>query len=206
MSCKIKICGLATAEDARQAGLLGVDAVGLVFYPPSPRHIEIEQAADIAAALPPFTTIVGLFVDAERSYIDDVLARVPLDVIQFHGSESDADCSRFGRRYFKALRMKPGLDVGTAIAAYPNASAILLDAYQAGLVGGTGKSFDWQRVPKQAAKPIILAGGLDSANVAEAIRQTNVYAVDVSGGVEASKGLKCHKKMAEFTAAVRSIS
>lgn len=201
---KIKICGLTSVADADVAAELAVDAVGLVFYPPSPRNVEIDAAIAIARRLPPFTSIVGLFVDAEPAFVAAVLAELSLDVLQFHGAESEAYCQDFGRRYMKAIRMKPGVDPLAAIDQYPSASAILLDAYQAGVAGGTGTQFDWRRVPQSSAKPIILAGGLDANNIADAIAQTQVYGVDVSGGVEQSKGVKSAQKMRDFVSAVRS--
>jgi len=201
---KIKICGLTTAADAEVAAELAVDAIGLVFYPPSPRNVELEAAVDIVQRLPPFTSIVGLFVDAEPEFVTAVLAELCLDVLQFHGSESEAYCQSFGRRYMKAIRMKADIDPLAAIAQYPSASAILLDAYQAGVVGGTGTQFDWRRVPQDSAKPIVLAGGLNANNVADAISQTQVYGVDVSGGVEQSKGVKSAQKMRDFVTAVRA--
>ena len=206
MSVKIKICGLTRAADAEVAAELAIDAVGLVFYGPSPRNVDINSAIEVCAVLPAFTSIVGLFVDAEPGFVDRVLAQVPLDILQFHGNESEAYCKSFGRRYMKAIRMKPELQPVEAMQQYPSASAILLDAYQEGVVGGTGTCFDWQRVPKGTAQPIVLAGGLDASNIVEALNQTAVYGVDVSGGVELSRGLKSAQKMFDFVTAVRSVA
>lgn len=205
MTAKIKICGLATITEADTAAELTLDAVGLVFYEPSPRNVGITMAKAICARLPAMTTIVGLFVDAEQRAVNKVLDQVPLDILQFHGDEPEAYCQSFGRRYMKAIRMKPELDPLKAIAEYPSASAILLDAYQEGLVGGTGAQFDWQRVPKSTTQNIVLAGGLTPENVAQAITQTSVYGVDVSGGVEQSRGVKSAQKMRDFVAAVRDL-
>lgn len=198
-----KICGITRIEDALAAVEAGADAIGLVFYGKSPRAVSIEQAAAILQALPPFVTSVGLFVDMPRDELQQLLQRLPLDLLQFHGDESPADCEGHGRPYIKALRVRPGEDVAAAMAPYAGARGILLDTFVEGVPGGTGASFDWSLVPEDAAKPIILAGGLDADNVATAIRQVRPYAVDVSGGVEASKGIKDAGKIRAFVRAVR---
>lgn len=198
-----KICGITRIEDALAAVEAGADAIGLVFYGKSPRAVSIEQAAAILQALPPFVTSVGLFVDMPRDELQQLLQRLPLDLLQFHGDESPADCDGHGRSYIKALRVRPGEDVAAAMAPYAGARGILLDTFVEGVPGGTGASFDWSLVPENAAKPIILAGGLDAGNVATAIRQVRPYAVDVSGGVEASKGIKDAGKIRAFVRAVR---
>ncbi|MGM8225690.1 phosphoribosylanthranilate isomerase [Cellvibrio sp. ARAG 10.3] len=195
---RIKICGITSVTDALAAQVAGADAIGLVFYEPSPRAVDIELAREIACSVGPFVTVVGLFVDAEPAYVNTVLAQVPLHVLQFHGDETPAYCESFGRPYLKAIRMRPELDTRSAIADYPSATAILLDAYRPGIPGGTGETFDWQRVPQDSGKTIILAGGLTPANVAEAIRSTHVYGVDVSGGVESAPGQKDAAKVKEF--------
>lgn len=198
-----KICGITRIEDALAAVEAGADAIGLVFYGKSPRAVGVEQAAAIVQALPPFVTTVGLFVDMPRDQLQQLLQRLPLDLLQFHGDESPADCEGHGRPYIKALRVRPGEDVAAAMAPYSGARGILLDTFVEGVPGGTGASFDWSLVPENAAKPIILAGGLDADNVAAAIRQVRPYAVDVSGGVEASKGIKDAGKIRAFVQAVR---
>ena len=198
-----KICGITRIEDALAAVEAGADAIGLVFYGKSPRAVSIEQAAAILQALPPFVTSVGLFVDMPRDELQQLLQRLPLDLLQFHGDESPADCEGHGRPYIKALRVRPGEDVAAAMAPYAGARGILLDTFVEGVPGGTGASFDWSLVPEDAAKPIILAGGLDADNVATAIRQVRPHAVDVSGGVEASKGIKDAGKIRAFVRAVR---
>ena len=198
-----KICGITRIEDALAAVEAGADAIGLVFYGKSPRAVGVEQAAAIVQALPPFVTTVGLFVDMPRDQLQQLLQRLPLDLLQFHGDESPADCEAHGRPYIKALRVRPGEDVAAAMAPYSGARGILLDTFVEGVPGGTGASFDWSLVPENAAKPIILAGGLDADNVAAAIRQVRPYAVDVSGGVEASKGIKDAGKIRAFVQAVR---
>lgn len=198
-----KICGITRIEDALAAVEAGADAIGLVFYGKSPRAVSIEQAAAIVQALPPFVTSVGLFVDMPHDELQQLLQRLPLDLLQFHGDESPADCEGHGRPYIKALRVRPGEDVSAAMAPYAGARGILLDTFVEGVPGGTGASFDWSLVPENAAKPIILAGGLDAGNVATAIRQVRPYAVDVSGGVEAGKGIKDAGKIRAFVRAVR---
>lgn len=186
-----------------QAAQLGADAIGLVFYAPSPRAVWVERAAEIAAGLPPFVTRVGLFVDAEPAEVEAVLAGVHLDLLQFHGNETETDCRRYGYPYLKAVSMRPGLDVAAAMGAFPSANGFLLDAYHPAVPGGSGESFDWGRVPTERLRPIILAGGLTPANVADAVRAVRPYAVDVSSGVEATKGIKDAVKMAEFIRGVR---
>lgn len=186
-----------------QAALLGADAIGLVFYAPSPRAVTVERAAEIAAALPPFVTRVGLFVDALPAEVQAVLAAVRLDLLQFHGEETEADCLRFDYPYLKAISMRPGRDIAAALASYPSANGFLLDAFHPAVPGGSGESFDWGRVPTERPRPIVLASGLHAGNVAEAVRQVRPYAVDVSSGVEAAKGIKDVIKMAEFIRGVR---
>lgn len=200
-----KICGITRIEDALAAVEAGADAIGLVFYAKSPRAVSIEQAAAILQALPPFVTTVGLFVDMPRDELQQLLQRLPLDLLQFHGDESPADCEGHGRPYIKALRVRPGEDVSAAMAPYSGARGILLDTFVEGVPGGTGASFDWSLVPENAGKPIILAGGLDAGNVVVAIRQVRPYAVDVSGGVEASKGIKDAGKIRAFIQAVHDL-
>ena len=201
---RVKICGITSVADAQIAVKAGADAIGLVFYERSPRAVSIEQARAIAASVGPFVTVVGLFVDAEKFFVQDVLANVALHLLQFHGDESLEYCETFQRPYVKAIRMRPELDVLNAINAYPSAVGILLDAYLPGIPGGTGETFDWQRVPTHASHPIVLAGGLTAENVALAIRSTqvngldSVYGVDVSGGVESAPGKKDPNKVEQF--------
>jgi len=200
---RVKICGITRVEDALAAVAAGADAIGLVFYAKSPRAVDIEQARAILAALPPFVTTVGLFVDAERSELECILASVQLDLLQFHGDESVQQCEAFGRPYIKALRVKAGDDIAAQAARYPSAQGILLDAYVEGVPGGTGEAFDWSLIPQALSKPLILAGGLRPDNVAEAVSRVRPYAVDVSGGVEASKGVKDVEKVGAFIRAAR---
>ena len=183
---RVKICGITRPDDGRHAARAGADAIGLVFYPPSPRYVSPRQAADIVAALPPFVTTVGLFVDASPEHIAAVLEQVPLDTLQFHGDESPDYCAAFRRPWIKALRMRDGVDPQAEADRYRAAGArgLLVDSYVPGVPGGTGERFDWDRLPAHPSLPLVLAGGLDPANVAEAVRRVRPWAVDVSGGVE----------------------
>lgn len=195
---RTKICGITRSEDALIAASQGADAIGLVFYPPSPRYVTAEQASRVIATLPPFITSVGLFVDADDADVRAILDSVPLDLLQFHGNEDESYCSSFGRPYFKAIRMAEGVDLAEQARLYASASALLLDSYQVGVPGGTGHAFDWARIPDGLDKPIILAGGLGTENIDEAIRTVRPYAVDVSSGVEAAKGIKNTEKVIAF--------
>lgn len=199
-----KICGITRVDDALTAAKAGADAIGLVFYAKSPRAVDVRQAREIVAALPPFVTTVGLFVNASRCEINEILDAVPLDMLQFHGDETPAQCEGFHRPWFKALRVGNGEDIEAEVARYANASGILLDTFVAGVPGGTGERFDWSLIPAALAKPLILAGGLTAENVQQAIAQVRPYAVDVSGGVEASKGVKDASKVMAFVGQVRS--
>ena len=183
---RVKICGITRPDDGRHAARAGADAIGLVFYPPSPRYVSPRQAADIVAALPPFVTTVGLFVDAPPEQIAALLEQVPLDMLQFHGDESPEYCAAFQRPWIKALRMRDGVDPRVEADRYGAAGArgLLVDSYVPGVPGGTGERFDWDRLPADPSLPLVLAGGLDPANVAEAVRRVRPWAVDVSGGVE----------------------
>lgn len=198
-----KICGITRVEDALVAAEAGADAIGLVFYDRSPRAVSVQQARAIIAALPPFVTTVGLFVNASRCEIGEILDAVPLDLLQFHGDETSAQCEGHGRPYIKALRVRPGENIAACCAEYNQASGILLDTYVPGVPGGTGEAFDWSLVPADLDKPVILAGGLTADNVRAAIAQVSPYAVDVSGGVEASKGVKDAEKIRAFIREVR---
>jgi len=199
-----KICGITRVEDALAAVEAGADAIGLVFYAKSPRAVTVQQARSIINAMPPFVTTVGLFVDASRCELGEILDAVPLDLLQFHGDESPENCEGYHRPYIKALRVKPGDDIAAQVVLYKNASGVLLDTYVPGIPGGTGEAFDWALVPEGLSKPIILAGGLTAENVAQAIARVRPYAVDVSGGVEAAKGIKDAQKIRAFMQAVRA--
>lgn len=202
---RIKICGITRAEDALAAAHSGADAIGLVFYERSPRLVGIAQARQLADASPPFVTTVGLFVDAEAAFVREVLASVPLDLLQFHGDESPEYCAQFNRPYLKAIRVKAGVDLLQCASDFRSARGLLLDAHVEGVPGGTGTAFDWTLIPKQLPLPVILSGGLDAGNVAAAIKQVRPYAVDVSSGVEAGKGIKDAAKIAAFINEVKNI-
>ena len=195
---RVKICGITAIEDGLHAAHAGADAIGLVFYAKSPRYVEAATAAAIVRGLPPFVTVVGLFVDALEDYVRAVLERVPLDLLQFHGNESPTYCARYGRPYLKAVRVRADTDLLQCAADYAAAQALLLDAYVPGVPGGTGERFDWTRIPAALAKSIVLSGGLTPDNVREAIGQVHPWAVDVSSGVEASPGRKNPAKVSLF--------
>lgn len=201
---RVKICGITRVEDARAAAAAGADAIGLVFYPRSSRHIDIGRAAEICGALPPFITTVALFVDAPPAEIESVLARVPIDLLQFHGVETAQQCAQFGKPYMKALRVRPDTDLLQYAAAYASARALLLDAYVSGTAGGTGKTFDWGLIPQKLPLPVVLSGGLTAANVAAAIKAVNPWAVDISSGVESAPGVKDAAKIKEFIEGARN--
>lgn len=203
MRTRVKICGITRIEDARSAVAHGADAIGLVFFEHSPRHVTTEQAARIGAAVAPFVTVVGLFVDASPAGIRQVLERVPLGLLQFHGRETNHDCTRYGMPFIKSVAMKPGVDLQDQSRAYPDASGILLDAWLPRTHGGGGQTFDWEQVPRNLEVPVILAGGLTPDNVTAAIKQVRPYAVDVSSGVESAKGVKSAGKIAAFMRGVR---
>ncbi|MQM29386.1 MAG: phosphoribosylanthranilate isomerase [Candidatus Accumulibacter phosphatis] len=200
---RLKICGLTRREDLLCAVEAGADALGLVFYPPSPRFVDLPTAAALACAVPPFISIVGLFVNADPALVRATLAALPIHLLQFHGDEDEGYCRQFERPYIKAARVRPGMDLIQYAAGFPSAQAILLDAFVEGY-GGGGKVFDWALVPDALGKPLILSGGLDADNVATAVRRLRPAAVDVSSGVEASKGIKDGAKIRAFAAALRA--
>lgn len=200
---RVKICGIRRFEDAQVAVEAGADALGFVFYAASPRAVEVAEAARIIARLPAFVTTTALFVDPEPTLVEQVIRKARVDLLQFHGSETPAFCDAFSRPWIKALRMQPGLDIESEARRYEAARGILLDAYRPGVPGGTGECFDWQRIPAALQSQIILAGGLNPENVAAAIGQIRPYAVDVSGGVEAARGIKDPARIQAFMAAVR---
>ncbi|HEY9035554.1 MAG TPA: phosphoribosylanthranilate isomerase [Pseudomonadales bacterium] len=204
---RIKICGITTPADALAAANAGADAIGLVFYAPSPRVVTLQQAAEIQSVLPPFVTTVGLFVNPEADLVHDALAAVPLDCLQFHGDEAAAFCAGFGRPWIKAIRVSDARSVSDArLKPYGAAQALLLDAADAQVFGGSGRSFDWSLVPGDLMKSVVLAGGLNAANVGEAIRCVRPYAVDVSSGVESAPGKKDATLIQHFVRAVQTES
>ncbi|MEO1767563.1 phosphoribosylanthranilate isomerase [Thiobacter aerophilum] len=204
MPTRVKICGLTRVQDALAASEAGADAIGLVFYPASPRHVGIEQARAILAVLPPFVTTVGLFVNAPAEAVRAALAALPLDLLQFHGEEPPEYCRAFGRPYLKVVRMRPGVNLVEWAARFADSRGLLLDAFVEGTPGGTGCRFDWSLIPRDLPMPIVLSGGLDADNVGEAIRRVRPWAVDVSSGVEVAKGIKDAAKIAAFMQGVRN--
>jgi phosphoribosylanthranilate isomerase len=198
MRTRVKICGFTRVEDAVCAANLGVDAIGLVFYPPSPRHVTIDKAIEIVRALPAFVSAVALFVDAQEAQIREVLTKVSVDCLQFHGDESAENCRIYAKPYMKAIRMQADTDIVAIEQQYHDAAALLLDAYHPGEKGGTGSRFDWDLIPQGCTLPIVLAGGLTPDNAAQAVVAARPYALDVSSGVEAEKGIKDGAKMAAF--------
>ena len=203
---RVKICGITRVEDAISAVNSGADAIGLVFYAQSPRCVSVEQAQKIVAAISPFVSVVGLFVNAKQAEIEAVLSKVKLDILQFHGDESVADCEQINMPYYKAIRVKADTNLLQYEVEFSSAKALLLDAHSDVAFGGTGQTFDWNLIPKNLTKPIILAGGLTVENVDKAIQQVRPYAVDVSGGVEITKGIKDVAKIAAFMQGVSSAS
>jgi phosphoribosylanthranilate isomerase len=208
MRTRAKICGITRIQDIQAVVQSGADAIGLVFYPPSPRSVTINQAAELAQHIPPYVQLVGLFVNSSLQEIQATLQHVPLDVLQFHGDETPAQCQAIalatGRRWYKAIQVKPDMDLEAVVASYQaaGASAMLLDAWHPTLKGGTGHAFDWSQFPKLDLA-LILAGGLTPDNVAHAIEITRAYAVDVSGGVESAKGIKDQQLIEHFMQGVQ---
>jgi|SRR5882672_9339007 len=213
---RIKVCGITRVADAQAAVDAGVDAIGLVFWPGTPRVVTPAQARAIAAVLPAYVCIVGLFVDPQPQAVREALDAVPIDVLQFHGSEPAALCRAFGRRYVKAIPVKEGVDLLESVSPYDDAAGLLFDAFREGdLPGGTGRAFDWGRLTAEVrarlARPLILSGGLDANNVANAIREVRPWAVDVSSGVEerdetgaTRRGLKDAARIRAFVQGVRN--
>jgi phosphoribosylanthranilate isomerase len=200
---RIKICGITRVQDALDAAHQGADAIGLVFFATSPRAVDVQRANDIISALPPFVTTVGLFVNAKAETVRGVLQQVPLDLLQFHGDESADYCQQFGKPYMKAVRVKAGVDLLQYASEHRAAKALLLDAYREEAYGGTGHTFDWNLIVQNLPLPIVLSGGLSAANVAQGIQSVKPWAVDVSSGVEADKGIKDINKVIAFIRAVR---
>jgi len=205
MITRVKICGLTRPEDIDAAVSGGADAIGLVFYAPSPRAVSIAQARELAARVPAFVTVTGLFVNPERKWVEQVLEAVPLDLLQFHGDEPAEFCASFGRRWIKAVRVREAGQIEAAFQEYRNASGLLVDAWDPNRYGGTGQSFNWSLIPAERPLPLILAGGLTFANVAGAIEKVRPWAVDVSGGVESGKGRKDATKLTDFFNEVRRV-
>jgi phosphoribosylanthranilate isomerase len=201
---RIKICGITRPEHGRAAADLGADAIGLVFWRPSVRAVSLELARAISAALPPFVARVALFVDPSEGDVREVIDACRPDVLQFHGAEPADYCRSFGMPYIKAARVRPGLDLLEFMRPYDDASGWLLDGYREDLPGGTGETFNWSLIPARLDRPVILSGGLTAENVVAAVRAVHPWAVDVSSGVEAAKGVKDPARIAAFIAGVRN--
>ena len=206
MRVRIKICGMTRAEDAAAAAQLGVDAVGMVFHAKSPRHVSIEQARSIVAGLPAFVTVTALFMDPDAEMVHQVLNQTRVELLQFHGGEAAEFCRSFGRPYMKAVPMGGQVDLAEYARRHTEAAALLLDSHAAGQQGGTGRAFDWSVIPKVDGPPLVLAGGLNPANVAAAIRTVRPYGVDVASGVESAPGIKDPNKMAAFVQEVNDVA
>jgi len=204
MTTAVKICGITRIEDAHAAARCGAHAIGLVFHAASPRNVSAEQAKAIIAALPPFVTPVALFVDATAARVREIVAQVPVQLLQFHGDEPPEFCAAFRLPFVKAVRVNEDVDLVKYARTYREAKGLLLDAYVAGVHGGTGTQFDWRLIPANLPLPVILSGGLTPENVVEAVRTVRPWAVDVSSGVESGKGIKDHAKIAAFIAGVRN--
>jgi phosphoribosylanthranilate isomerase len=203
MVTAVKICGITRTEDGLVAAHAGAHAIGLVFHPASPRFVTVERAREIAERMPPFVTIVGLFVNSDPQTVEATMRQVPIQLLQFHGDETPQFCTGFGLPYMKAVRMAAGTDLLQYAARYATAKALLLDTFHEGLYGGSGRAFDWGAIPRELALPVVLAGGLTAQNVAEAIRTVRPWAVDVSSGVEREKGIKDPSLIAAFIRGAR---
>jgi phosphoribosylanthranilate isomerase len=195
---RVKICGITRVEDAAAVVQYGADALGLVFYPQSPRYIDTARAREIAESVAPFVTVVGLFVNATPDNIRQIIDTVPVGLLQFHGNEDNDLCKSFGLPFIKSIAMQEGMDTGPRMERYPDAAGFLLDAWQPQSHGGGGETFDWKTIPESFPAPMILAGGLTPGNLSTAIKMTRPYAVDVSSGVESAKGIKSADKIAAF--------
>ena len=205
-AARVKICGITSLQDLSAAVAAGADAIGLNFYPPSPRYLELERAAEIGRSCPPFVNLAALFVNPERPAVEAVLRAVPaVSVLQFHGKEPPEFCASFGRAYVKTIGVHDEVDVAEEMRRYCDASAVLLDSYDPVRWGGTGREFDWNKVPDERVRPLVLAGGLNPENVADAIRRVRPFAVDVCGGVESSPGVKDPEKLVAFMRSVEIV-
>lgn len=203
MSVRVKVCGITRSEDAEVAVQCGADAIGFVFWSHSARYIDVDSARRIVEVIPPFVCTVGVYVDPDAAWVEETARMAKLGLLQFHGDESPEFCNQFSQPYIKAIRVKPDTDLLQYAERYRTAKGLLLDTYAANMPGGTGHVFDWQLIPQQLPLPLILSGGLNPDNVTDAIKQTKPWAVDVSSGVEASKGIKDKKKIIAFMQGVK---
>lgn len=204
MTIRVKICGITRIEDALTAVSLGASAIGLVFWRQSARYVAPAKAREIIAALPPFISVVGVYVDPDTEWVEETSSIAGLNLLQFHGDESPDFCQKFTLPYIKAVRVRTGVDLLQYATRYTGARGLLLDTYVKGEPGGTGHVFDWNLIPRDLPLPLILSGGLHAANITGAIRQARPWAVDVSSGVEAAKGIKDAEKIAAFMQGVRN--
>ncbi len=204
MRTRVKICGITSPDDGAAAARQGADAIGLIFYPPSPRLVTVARARAIADALPPFVARVAVFVNPSAAEVEEVVRGCRPDLLQFHGEESPELCRAFGVPYLRSLRVKRGIDLLESLSPFHDAAGWLLDAYRDDLYGGTGEAFDWDLIPQRLARPVVLSGGIDAGNVGEAIRRVRPWAVDVSSGVESAKGVKDERLIAALIAGVRN--
>jgi phosphoribosylanthranilate isomerase len=205
MSVRVKVCGITRDEDAKAAVRAGVDAIGFVFWPHSPRYIDPESARRIAANIPPFVCTVGVYVDPDAAWVKETMQVVKLNLLQFHGDETPEFCNQFSQSYIKAIRVKQDTDLLQYAERYHSAKGLLLDTYAESMPGGTGHAFDWHLIPQHLPLPLVLSGGLNPNNVAMAIERIQPWAVDVSSGVEASKGIKDEKRIFAFMQGVKRL-
>ena len=204
MRTRVKICGITSVADGLAAARHGADAIGLIFYPPSPRLVTLERAREIASGMPPFVARVAVFVNPAVADVEAVIHACRPDLLQFHGEEAADFCRGFGVPYLRALRVRPGVDLLESLSPFGDAAGWLLDAYRQELYGGTGEAFDWNLIPPALPRPLIVSGGLDAENVSAAIRRVRPWGVDVSSGVEVAKGVKDERRIAAFMEAVRN--
>jgi len=203
MSTRVKICGITRIEDALTAIRLGANAIGFIFWDKSARYIDPKEARKIVMALPPFVTVVGVYVNPSSEWVEETCSIAGLNLLQFHGDELPEFCSQFPLPYIKAVRIRSGIDLLQYAAQYSSSNGLLLDSYVEGVPGGTGRTFEWSLIPENLSLPLIVSGGLDAKNVCEAIRKAKPWAVDVSSGVEITKGIKDADKIAAFMTGVR---
>lgn len=201
---RVKICGITRINDALSAARLGAHAIGFVFWPKSSRYISPDAVREIVSSLPPFVSTVGVYVDPTSAWVEETSVKGGLSLLQFHGDESPEFCEQFSLPYIKAIRVREGMDLVQYASRYHHASGMLLDTYTAEMPGGTGHTFDWKLIPQDFPLPLILSGGLNPGNVSQAIKQTRPWAVDVSSGVEAAKGIKDEQKISAFMQGVRT--
>ena len=203
MSIRVKVCGITRVEDALTAIRLGANAIGFIFWDKSARYIDPNEARKIVMALPPFVSVVGVYVDPSSEWVEETCSIAGLNLLQFHGDELPEFCSQFPLPYIKAVRIRSGIDLLQYATQYSSSNGLLLDSYVEGIPGGTGRTFEWSLIPENLSLPLILSGGLHPENVCAAIRKAKPWAVDVSSGVEITKSIKDEDKIAAFMTGVR---